>query len=94
VQDFGAKPGAVKDLIVIIVAAAAVFAFSAQYDIFNKIVEWTYRHETWRLDELFTVAIFWFLPSPSTRGAGIANFWRKYIGERWLNGERSTYSSS
>ena len=56
VQYFVEKPSSFKDLIVIIVVAVGVFVISARFDIFNKIVEWMYRHDTWQLDELFTVA--------------------------------------
>jgi hypothetical protein len=58
VQYFQAKPRAFKDLMVIVVVAVGVFVLSAQVDLFNKIVEWMYRHDTWQLDELFTVAVY------------------------------------
>ncbi len=38
--------------------AIGLFAFSARFDIFDKIIAWVYRHDTWELDELFTVSIY------------------------------------
>jgi hypothetical protein len=49
---------AFSDLLAISLGAGAVFAVSATFDIFNKIVTWLTRHDTWELDELFTVAIY------------------------------------
>jgi hypothetical protein len=47
-----------RELMVIAVLSVLVFAFSATFDIFNKIISWVYSHDTWQLDELFTVAIY------------------------------------
>jgi Ca2+/Na+ antiporter len=58
VQYFGEKPRAFKDLMVVISIAVGVFAVSARFDVFNTLVEWMYRHDTWQLDELFTVALY------------------------------------
>jgi hypothetical protein len=52
------KPKAFTDLLGIALGAVAVFAVSATFDIFNKIIGWIYRHDTWQLDELFTVAVY------------------------------------
>ena len=35
-----------------------MFAISATFDIFNRIITFLYRHDTWQTDELFTVAVF------------------------------------
>ncbi len=56
-----AKPhhsGARKDFLVIAAGAVAVFAVSSAFDLFDKVIGWIYRHDTWQLDELFTVAIY------------------------------------
>jgi hypothetical protein len=52
------RPQSVKDLLLIIVCSLIIFAVSATFDFFNKIITWMYRHDTWQLDELFTVSIF------------------------------------
>lgn len=43
---------------VIGVLAVAVFAVSASFDIFNRIIAFIYKHDTWQLDELFTVSVY------------------------------------
>ena len=58
VRSFREKPASLKDLVVIIVCAVGVFVVSAWFDIFNKIVAWMYSHDTWQLDEVFTVALY------------------------------------
>ena len=45
-------------MFVIVALAVIVFAVSATFDIFDKIISFLYRHDTWELDELFTVAVF------------------------------------
>jgi hypothetical protein len=55
---FGAWPVWRKDLVLIGGSAAAVFALSATFDVLNLIIGWIYQHETWQLDEMFTVFIF------------------------------------
>jgi hypothetical protein len=52
------KPGAYRDAIAIIASALLVFAVSAAFDLFNKVISWIYRHDTWQLDEVFTVAVY------------------------------------
>ena len=52
------KSKAFSDLLIIALAAIGVFVISATFDIFNKVIEWIYRHDTWQLDEIFTVAIY------------------------------------
>lgn len=49
---------AFKELIVILVLSVIVYGISAKFDIFDTIIGWIYRHDTWQLDELFTVAVF------------------------------------
>jgi hypothetical protein len=53
-----ARPRPFKDRVMIIVGAAVIFALSARFDVFNKVVDWMYKHDTWQLDELFTVAVY------------------------------------
>ena len=52
------KSKAFSDLLIGALAAVGVFVVSATFDIFNKVIGWIYRHDTWQLDELFTVAIY------------------------------------
>jgi len=52
------KPRPLKDLAVIAFLSVTVFAVSATFDVFSKILTWLYRHDTWQLDELFTVSFF------------------------------------
>jgi hypothetical protein len=52
------KPRAFKDLVIVVALGLIVFAISAAFDIFNKIISLVYRHDTWQLDELFTVAVY------------------------------------
>jgi hypothetical protein len=52
------KPRGFKDLVILVMGAVGVFAVSAQCDVFNTMVDWIYRHDTWQLDELFTVALY------------------------------------
>ena len=52
------KQSSFKDLGVIVVVAIAVFLVSARFDLFNKIVDWLYHHDTWQFDELFTVGMY------------------------------------
>jgi hypothetical protein len=47
-----------KDLVVVAATAIVVFALSASADLLNAIIGWIYKHETWQLDEMFTVFIF------------------------------------
>ncbi len=47
-----------RDLIVIAVLAVVVYAVSATFDVFDKIIAFVYHHDTWQLDELFTVAVY------------------------------------
>lgn len=57
-SDSEKKSRAFSDLLIGTLAAIVVFVLSATFDLFNKIIEWVYRHDTWQLDELFTVAIY------------------------------------
>ncbi len=53
-----ARSTARRDLILIVCGALLVFALSLWFDLFSLTVSWIYRHDTWQLDELFTVAVF------------------------------------
>jgi hypothetical protein len=55
---FRKRPKSVQDIVVISVLSILVFAFSASFDLFNAIIAWVYRHDTWQLDELFSVSVF------------------------------------
>ncbi len=60
-----------RDIIVIAVLAVAVYAVSAVFDVFNAVLVFLYRHETWQLDELFTVALYLVI-------AGVVYAWRRH----------------
>jgi type VI protein secretion system component VasK len=62
---------AARDLVIIALLALILFAVSAAFDLFNRIIEWVYTHDTWQLDELFTVAVYLV-------GAGVVYGWRRY----------------
>ena len=47
-----------RDLAIIGGSSAVVFAVSAYFDLLNVVITWIHQHETWQLDELFTVFIF------------------------------------
>ena len=49
---------AFMDLVVVLVVSGIVFAISVKFDLFNHIIGWVYLHDSWQLDELFTVAVF------------------------------------
>jgi len=59
------------DLIIIVLTALMVFAVSAVFDVFNRVISWVYNHETWQLDEVFTVSIYLVL-------AGGIYTWRRH----------------
>jgi hypothetical protein len=61
---------AVRDLVIIALLALVLFLVSAAFDLFNRIIEWVYTHDTWQLDELFTVALYLV-------AAGIVYGWRR-----------------
>lgn len=52
---------AVRDGIVIAFLAVAVFLISARFDVFDRIVAWVRDHQSWQLDEVFTVSMFLIL---------------------------------
>jgi hypothetical protein len=60
-----------RDLVVIATLAVAVFAVSAVFDVFNLVLVWMYRHDTWQLDELFTVVLYLVV-------AGVVYAWRRH----------------
>jgi hypothetical protein len=62
---------AARDLVIIALLALILFAVSAAFDLFNRIIEWVYTHDTWQLDELFTVALYLV-------AAGIVFGWRRH----------------
>ncbi len=47
-----------KELFIILVLSLIVYIISAQYNILERIVEFTNKHENWQLDEIVTTAIF------------------------------------
>jgi hypothetical protein len=55
---FHGRPRAHIDGILLFLSALVVFALSAAFDLFNKIIAWIYRNDTWQLDEVFTVAVY------------------------------------
>jgi hypothetical protein len=55
---FRKKSRAFNDLLVIFLLAILVFGVSARFDIFTMLIAWVARHDTWQLDEVFTVALF------------------------------------
>jgi hypothetical protein len=57
-RHFSKKPAAFRDVIIITSLSILVFSISATFDVFNSIISWIYRHDTWQLDELFTVAVY------------------------------------
>jgi hypothetical protein len=60
--DESSKPSAAfKDLAILLGVAVLVFVLSAMFDVFNKVISWVYQHDTWQLDELFTVAVYFVL---------------------------------
>jgi hypothetical protein len=60
-----------RDLVVIATLAVAVFAISAAFDVFNMMLVWVYRHDSWQLDELFTVSLYLV-------AAGVVYAWRRH----------------
>lgn len=48
----------ILELLTILVLSIAVYIFAASYDILERVVEFSRKHENWELDELITVAIF------------------------------------
>jgi len=49
---------ALRDVALIAGGAVLVFLTSAEFDLFNRVISWIYRHDTWQLDEAFTVAVY------------------------------------
>jgi uncharacterized membrane protein SirB2 len=47
-----------RDMTVILIVGVLVFALSATFDVFNRVIAWVYRHDTWQIDELFTVSLY------------------------------------
>jgi len=58
VQVHARRSRAYRDIFVILAGSVVVFAVSAAFDIFNAVIRWIYRHDTWQLDEVFTVGIY------------------------------------
>jgi hypothetical protein len=46
-----------RDLVVLVVLALLTLAASLWFDPFSQAVAWVYRHDNWKLDELFTLSI-------------------------------------
>lgn len=47
-----------RELWLIGFASIVVFCVSAWIDLFSTTLSWLYRHDTWQLDEIFTVMVF------------------------------------
>lgn len=47
------------EFFVIIILSGIVFFTAGQYDLFERLVVFTAKHEDWELDEFIVVAIFW-----------------------------------
>jgi hypothetical protein len=60
---FRHRSQAFKDLLVTIFLALVVFGVSVRFDLFDSILDWLQRHDTWEFHELFTVAIFLVIAS-------------------------------
>ncbi len=52
------RPRFVRDRVIILVSAIVVFLVSASFNLTNATIDWLYRHDTWQVDELFTVSVF------------------------------------
>lgn len=62
----------VRDLVVLVTVSAAILLASLLFDPFNRWVVWIYRHDNWKLDELFTLTLTMML--------GLAWYsWRRWI---------------
>lgn len=49
---------AFRDAVIIGILSIVVFAFAMNFDEFNKVIGWLYRHDTQRLDVFFSVMVF------------------------------------
>jgi hypothetical protein len=49
--------GSFRDLVVLVLLALLTLAASLWFDPFSRAVAWVYRHDNWKLDELFTLSI-------------------------------------
>jgi len=58
VSENRAKQKLVLELLIIFVFTIVIFVFASHYDILEKIVEFTWLHENWELDEIIPVSIF------------------------------------
>ncbi len=57
-SSFRKKSRPACDLAIIVFFLLVVFSFSATFDVFNTVITFIYRHDTWQLDELFMVSIY------------------------------------
>ena len=57
-EDNNSKSKMVLEILAILAFSIAVYVASQQYDILEKIVEFSWQHEKWELDELLSVSIF------------------------------------
>lgn len=55
---FRKKSRAFYDLLVILFAGALVVALSSWFDMFQFVIDWIARHDTWQLDDILTTALF------------------------------------
>jgi len=66
-----------RDLVVLLLIALFTMAASLWFDPFSHAVAWVYRHDNWKLDELFTLSIILTL--------GLAWYswrrWKDLVGE-------------
>lgn len=61
-----------RDLLVLVVLALVILAASLWFDPVSQAVAWVYRHDNWKLDELFTLSI--------TLSFGLTWYaWRRWI---------------
>ncbi len=56
--------GMSRDLLAVLLLALIVFGVSARFDIFDWVLGWLSRHDTWELHEIFTVTIFLVIAFP------------------------------
>ncbi len=47
----------VRDLLLLLVLSLGLFFASLRFDPFSRWVAWIYRHDNWKLDELFTLTV-------------------------------------
>ena len=53
-----AKLTPIFDIFIILILSIIVYIFAAKYDILEKIIEFSWKHEKWEIDEFITVSFF------------------------------------